>query len=811
MNPGMHDRLLYRCVRLIVRGRWLLLTLGAVVAVGAFVVSRNLEFDRSIENMFADDDPLLAPYRQLKRTFGGNEIVVAAYVDPELMTPRGVRRVAELTAALRHVDGVAAVVSLTTPPLGLRIAEETPLAKRFLTLLEDYAVSADRTTAAVACMLHEEHNSEARDATIRQMRHVVLEHDPSGVLAGEPVMVVDGFAAIREDGRRLGWISTVLLLLTILICFRSPRWVVLSLAVVNLALLITEALLVLSGLRLSMVSSMLWAIITVIGIATVVHVTVHFREIRLRGVPPADALVGALTELSVPFLWTVTTDAVGFASLLAASVGPVQDFGLMMTCGALMVPVGLALVLPGLALAGRFDVDPKAAWGEAALGAGLGRLLDGVLRRPLTVGAIIGVVAAVAAAGSWFVEVETDFTKNFRQSSSIVRAYEMVEDNLRGAGVWDIVAPAPAELNHPYLERLRSLQRQLRDDEIAGKGIIKSLSMADMLDAVPDDPKQWTALLPRPGDHLEGESKTVTMADLGVTPAMLFRLTFGKPTPDELTRVKLSAMRVLMPEVYQTLYGVDPASGRHFARIMLRSRERQPSRDKQRLIARVTEISREHFPGGDVGRISNPSESSDVSSVGRIGNPSYEDEPPAQVTGYFVLLANLINSMVRDQWVTFGIATGVIWVMLAVAYRSPLLACVAMVPNQLPIMVVMGLMGWLGLRLNMGAAMIAAVSMGLAVDSSIHYVVEYQRRRRAGQSHADALHGVQNNVGRAVTLSTLALVVGFSALAFSEFVPIIYFGVLVSLSMLGGMVSNLVVLPLLLHLLMRNKGAPGGV
>jgi hypothetical protein len=142
--------------------------------------------------------------------------------------------------------------------------------------------------------------------------------------------------------------------------------------------------------------------------------------------------------------------------------------------------------------------------------------------------------------------------------------------------------------------------------------------------------------------------------------------------------------------------------------------------------------------------------------------------------------------------------------MLLIAFRSPLLAAIAMVPNVLPILMVLGLVGWVpGMKLNMGAAMIAAVSMGLSVDSSIHYVTALRRARAAGLSTIDALARVQPTVGRAMVLSTLALIVGFSVLCASDFVPTIYFGLLVSLAMLGGLLGNLVVLPLLIKLTSR--------
>ncbi len=275
-------------------------------------------------------------------------------------------------------------------------------------------------------------------------------------------------------------------------------------------------------------------------------------------------------------------------------------------------------------------------------------------------------------------------------------------------------------------------------------GLTKTLSLADALDAMPDSPLPFLSA-------------------------------------ERVLDIKLGLFKSQMPSVAAALYGEDPRShGERFARIMLRSRERQPAGQKKRLIAAARRISQEEFP-----------------AVG--------DRPAAKVTGFFVLLANIIESMVRDQWVTFGVATCAIWVMMTLAFRSPLLAILALIPNILPILAITGLMGWLNrlgwreAKINMGAAMIAAVSVGLAIDSSIHYISALRRLQRQGKSFDAALDSVQQSVGRAASFSTLALIVGFSALCFSEFVPIVYFGVLVSLAMLGGLLGNLVLLPLLLR------------
>ena len=743
-----------RIANLLIAWRWPLLAAAVVLAGAGFYPASRLEFDRSIENMFAPGDPLLVPYEKLKRTFGGNEIVVAAYEDEHLFAPdkSGIERLAGIRRELEKVPGVKGVVSIDQPLGRLIVDQWNPLAEPTRNLFAGYTHSADGHVAAVVCMLWPEAETDVpREETIEALREAVREL-PSGMIAGEPVLVTDGFRYVEEDGRRLGLWTTLLLAAVIVLSFRSLRWVIVPVAVVQLALVLTKASLVVTGLRLSMVSSMLTAIVTVVGIATVVHVIVRFRQSRQEGLPPRGALCRAGGWLAAPVFWSCATTAVGFASLQTAEVGPVQDFGLMMALGTLVVLLAAALVVPGLALAGRFDTDPHRAWGEGLLDGGLDRVARAAQRWPAAVTLVALLAAAAAAAGIWRLEVQTDFTRNFRAETPIVESYEFVENRLGGAGMWDVILPAPQHPDWEYFKRVLHLEDRLRrevtvpgPDGKPAPGLTKALSLADAVVA--------------------GSSRDLEWMQSALRSAAIYG--------------GLKLFRRQMPVLAEALHGEDPQQpGRYYLRIMLRARERQPSEQKRSIIEQVTKISREEFPPG-------------------------ENQPGAEVTGFFVLLTELIDSVLRDQWITFGVATCAIGLMMVVALRSPVLALVALVPNTLPILIVMGLMGWAGLKINMGAAMIAAVSIGLSIDSSIHYITSFRRARAEGLSLEESLRAVHQSVGRAMFFSVLALIVGFTVLCTSQFVPTIYFGALVSLAMLGGLVGNLLVLPALLRLVAR--------
>ncbi len=408
-----------RFVAWAIRWRWVLLALGLALGVLAWETSRHLEFDRSVENMFASDDPLLVPYRLQRRVFGASEAVLLAYVDPQLMTPPGMQRLEALAAALAALPGVESVLSLGRGPLGEHIIDGGPLSQSLLKLYEGYSVGADRQTTAVVCLL--EPSRASRRETVDAMRAILARHAPDGVIVGVPVMVLDGFRYLERDGLVLGVVSALLLILVIVYCFRSLRWVLIPLIVTQWTLIATKAMLVASQLHLTLVSSMLGANITIIGVATTIHIVVRYRELRQTNLPPETALRLALDDLAVPVFWSCATDTIGFGSLLLSRVGPVHDFGLMMVIGSALVIFSMVLWVPGLALAGRAPSDPRRAWGEHHLDAGLHNISTSLTRRPWRWAWASACVVAIAALGYTRLEVETDFISNFRADSPLVQ------------------------------------------------------------------------------------------------------------------------------------------------------------------------------------------------------------------------------------------------------------------------------------------------------------------------------------------------------------------------------------------------------
>jgi predicted RND superfamily exporter protein len=270
----------------------------------------------------------------------------------------------------------------------------------------------------------------------------------------------------------------------------------------------------------------------------------------------------------------------------------------------------------------------------------------------------------------------------------------------------------------------------------------------------------------RPDEPPPALTKVVAITDL-------LDLVPGSADDAEGIRRKLELIRAFQPEFEPSLYNAE--AGR--MRFVLRAKQREPSEVQLKLINTVGQWGREQFP-------------------------------PAKATGLYVLLTFLIESLLRDQIISFGLCVVLVVVIMVLAYHNLRIALVSLVPNVFPILLVVGAMGWIGVPINVGTAMIAAVSMGLTIDASIFYLYGYRKMRAAGRPLAEALHETHQGFGRALVFGTLALVVGFSVLAMSRFIPLVYFGVLVSLAMLGGLIGNLLLLPLLLPLVDKDPQQP---
>jgi uncharacterized protein len=743
--PELHENLisatgrrppLLRLAEWLVRWKVTLLVLSLVITAVALPLSLKVDLDQSIESFFAPSDPLLRGYQESRASFGGDEFVLVAYQREDIDTPESLKEIASFARELSNIEGInrastqdlASTLTASTAevldvlPRRLRLLARRAIREKLINFSEHLLVGSDETvTAIILRLVPEDESPVERKQTYHEIRKLAAAHDPPAFVAGEPIQVSEMFRYVERDGRVLGIASTTLMVIAILIMFHRIRWVVLPIVIVWMTLIWTKAILYLLGMQLSMVSSMLTSLLTIIGVATVVHMIVLYRDWR-RDEEPEKAFCNTFLLAAEPVFWVTITTVVGFAALLSSEITPIRSFAWMMSIGTTLLLVTFPMVMPAGVLLGKQEGPTKSSKLEERIANVLDRMTQITNRHPWPTMIVTGVICVVALLGCMRQQIETDFSKNFRPGSEIVQSIQFFESKLGGVGSWEVNFEAPRELTTEFIDKVRQLTDDLRNVSTPdGTKLTKVISMTDGLDLIPP-----------------------IIADDWI--------------------VKRQWLKDLQPEFEPSLYN----SQRQRMRIVLRAQEQQPAERKLDLIARVTQTARTAFP-------------------------------EAQTTGLYVMLANVISSVLGDQvtsaaWASLGMVA-CIWL----AFRSFRIAMISLLPNVLPILFVCGFVGWMNIPVNIGVAMVASVSLGLTIDAGILYLTDYLRVRKIGESHERAIHETHGGAALAMVLASIALISGFAVLTLSEFIPLAFFGEMVSMAMIGGLLGNLVLLPVMLR------------
>jgi predicted RND superfamily exporter protein len=751
--------------RVLVSGRWFGLGIGLVLLALAWFSPTVMTTGRSVDQMFGSHDAAVADFREIKRIFGERETILVMYRDPDLFATdgRGLKRLSELSRRVEQLPHVEEVLSLDRLEGTLRLISaivypgstsewalldpNNELAQQFTTTFDGWTHHRGNDLAVLVCLIRStsqaETPSQTRD-TIQQLRAMVADLKDAHVV-GEPVMVEDALEYLRRDGLWLQYGSMVLLGLVILVVLRTLRWMLVAAAVVFWSNVVTIWLLNLMSFQQSMISSLLGSIIAVIGVATTVHLIVGYRGRRMAGDNATTAMRTTLRRLMPPIFWACLTDAAGFGSLAIARVSAVQEFGLMMGLASLVTLLAVCLLVPGLALWGTRAQQVSTGLGQSLVEGSLIHVLERVRRRPGLVCGLTLALSLMVSSGFFFARVETDFTKNFRPGTPILEGYHFAEEQFGGAGLIEISVPTPKTLDREFMTKVAKFQDRLRE--------IRRLVPNSTEDA----------------DRPLALAKVISLVDVWQTTQNFVALRFLPP--DTL----VGSMRQVLPQFTDYWYRWDRERGVGHLRIFARTKQQQSADEKRTLIAQIRTITEETFGESD---------------------PSY------RISGLFVLLSKIVDSLLDDHLTTTVVAIGSIAGLMYLALRNGRLVVIGMIPNVLPIFVLLGGMAWWGISINMGVAMIAAVSIGLSVDSSLHYLwaVVHQGQENGSSDESRGVAWAQQRIGTALTYSTIALVVGFVSLTTSQFVPTIYFGGLVSAAMLGGLFGNVILLPALLAL-----------
>ncbi len=778
--------LLNTVIELLLRSRYVFGALAAALLVGLALFGGRVSYEQSIGSFFADDDPVMGVYQQAASTFGDDNFVFLVYDDPEVLTPAGLDRTAELAAAVapEKIPGVLRVESLDAMPLvwalddallavdrlpafarklaldaarrtvknidlrtntmtvsgAVRAADAAGIAKlkdRLTTnaLFKGTLIDEKAETTAVLARLKKSDQHNVIE-TIRLLREksdaFAARHGlPRPAVVGPPVLLADGFAAIEIDGRRLAAVGMALIALVTLTAVRSIWWAIVPIMSGWTVWLATEALLHYFNIRLSLSGGPLVAQIIVLTMPAASHLAIHFRD-NLRSDGDARS-AGRITLGTVwtPIFWTAVTGAVGYLALVTSDVLPIQQFGAILGVCTLTAAM-LVLVLSPIAMLPPFPLEIPVREGSRSQVSGvMNRLTLWVHRHPLHVVAAVAALSIPLSLGAFRLTYETNYINLFRPETRVVRDYRTVEAKLGGIGLVEVVVPIGASIGPDSVARLGSVGSTIASmTPNDPRAIAQVISVATVL-----DPDGRIAALP-------AEAQKRILAE-------------------KLDLIAASPQAHLLDSFW------NPEAKK--SRLLIRLLEQQPAATKAWIFNKAEETARAVFG------------------------------PSAHLTGLSYLMTRTTEGVVATQWGTFGWSAAGILVMLALAFRSITLALLAILPTLLSVAIVLGIMGWTSIKLDIATALVASVALGLSVDDTFHCLIQFHKQRRT-RGFRRSLFDSYSVSGPGVLLSSLAVAVGFLALRTSEFEPFVNFGTMVALATAGSTVGNLVLLPACLTL-----------
>jgi predicted RND superfamily exporter protein len=601
-------------------------------------------------------------------------------------------------------------------------------------------------------------------------------------LGGADMITADMVDFIKSDLVVFGTGILLFIIATLALIFRQLRWVVLPLATCAICLVMILGFLSWIDWRLTVISSNFVSLLLIITLALCIHLIVRYRELQVLH-PESDQrqLVNdTLMSMAKPCFYTVLTTIVAFTSLVVSNIRPVIDFGWMMTMGiSLALVVAFTVIPAGMMLFGKGDgaggddnsaaITSKFSWFTEHYGSVV-----------LMAAALLGIVSTY---GITKLEVENRFIDYFRADTEIYQGMEVIDTALGGTTPLDIILQAPTFAALPvagpsgaegYGEDDYGEDDYGEDDYGEDDYGDESANSSGLTDSY------WfsstgLADLSKLQHFLEAQPEIGKVSSLVQIYQVATDLSGHKLNDFELAFMRKS----LGDDIYQQMVAPYLLEDIDEARIQLRAMETAGLR-RVDLLEKINTFA--------------------VNEVGIA-------QSDIRYTGLLVLYNNMLQSLYKSQIVTLGAVFVGIMLMFLILFRSVKISIIAILPNFLAAAVVLGGMGIAGIPLDMMTITIAAITVGIGVDHAIHYISRFKREFAIDGDYLASMHRAHASIGQALFYTATTIIVGFSILALSNFIPSIYFGLLTGLAMTAALLGSMTLLPKLI-LITQPLGKP---
>lgn len=746
----------------------------AVILLGfvALIPKTNFtELDNDISAWISKTDPVYQTYERFRDEFGGGRTLIIALKSDRLFTRESLEFIRNVTEDIRRVDTVERVQSLSTanivealPPQagddgGIEVQpllddlDEPAAAERIRRralddpLLRGDLVSEDGTVTAIVVTFDEDRIDEVRAGVIEKIHTLVDPRLPAGM---EPFY--NGSLEISETYNRVTLDNTrklipPVMLLTIAgvyMMFRSWRLTSVIIGSMLVSVVWTMGLFVLMGFKYNVLASMLPALVVVLAIADDVHIVQHFIHEFRDTGDRRHAFVSSVRHLFTPLLGASATTALGLASLATSDVVAVRTFGVGAAVGV-MVDFVMSLVFVPTLLT-LIKAEPVPPPQERWLVAPMRAVARFSVAHAKPVLAVALVAAMVAMAGMTRLRVDTNHINFFAEQHPLHRSADVIDRQLSGIYSFNVLFEGqPDSMKSPdTLQRMERLREELQRLPF----VRKVVSVADYVKQVNRELHgggEDAAVLPSSAEAIAQELFVFGLSDDG-------RLELERVVASDYSRAHMSVKLASM------------SSDLVFDQIN-----------------RAEALTSEVFAGSGI---------------------------RTTVTGSGRIFATLDHYLVVSQLSSFATAFVTVFGVIFLVFRSARFGLLGVIANAVPVLAVLGLMGWMDISLNVATVMVASVALGIVDDDTIHFIGRYRREAARGVATDEAIEIATVHEGRASLTTALINSLGYGIMVFSEYRPTAWFGGLLALTMAVAFIAEVFVVPAVITFLPRVYGAP---
>ena len=771
----------------------LIILLIGLISFGYY--SKDFRLDASSETLLIEGDPDLEYLKEVTNRYGSKDFLVLTYTpDDRMVSDSAINNLLSLKYKIQSLDWVHSVVTLLDIPL--LDNSDAPLQERLLSfktlkdedvdkergfkeilaspVFRNFVISEDGKTTGIIVNIKEneklkdiENKSKKeiqvfKDLTkkknhnnILEIRQIIKSYNDIGkiYLGGIPMIADDMMTFIKNDIIVFGLGVLAFIIATLWLVFRNLIWVVVPISSCFFSVIIMIGFLGLIGWKVTVISSNFIALMLILTMAMNIHMSTRFIQLRKFYPNKNNHEIISLTTKKMfwPILYTAMTTIIAFLSLIFSEIKPVIDFGLMMTFGLITSFIITFTLLPSLLSFVNNNNTLIKEEVDSKITSSLGKISINFKNQIFV---ITGIVIVLSIIGISKLEVENSFINYFSKKTEIYKGMKLIDQKLGGTTPLEVILKFPEKQD----EKLEG------DDEFEDwgeeeKNDEKYWFTRDKIDKI-SKIHYYLDSLPEIGKVLSFSS----IVDVAT------QLNNNKP----LGTLEMGVLYTKIPEKIKTEI-IDPyiSIKDNEARISLRIIDSRKDLKRNELIKKINNDLKNEFG---------------------------LNENQYKLAGVMILFNNLLQSLFKSQILTLGLVMIGIFAMFIVLFKNIKLSLIGVVPNFIAAFFILGIIGILEIPLDMMTITIAAITIGIAVDNSIHYIYRFKEEFNKINDYKKTLKTCHSTVGVAILNTSITIIFGFSILVLSKFIPTIYFGIFTGLAMLFAMISVLTLLPSLILL-----------